>query len=210
MIPIPAYLRNNAVNSKQTRTNIQFDFVCNCGNEEFFIFQNHLTEEEQVIVAEYEKALSKAFKGSWTYTMETDEEGVMHYWRLYTPLEMYGPKKEVFPPEKPPFADVNVIKVQCAHCGKEYVLFDSRHHGYDAVTVDNSDISAYVPFFKQKNRSPVRVVIKVINDSSLEEFIENTGEDCNEDFYSNAFGAISIYTVNCDGKKRKIFDAETA
>ena len=210
MIPIPEYLKENSINAKHTKTNIQFDFVCDCNNKEFYIFQNHLTKEEKEIVDEYNKEFEKAFKGSWTYTMESDDKGIIHYYRLYTPLGMYGPKKEVFPPETPSFAELNIIKAKCTHCGKEYVLFDSRYHGYDAVTNEESVVSTYIPHFKQKRNSALGVVIKVENDGSFEEFIDNTGEECDEEFYSNAFGSMSIYTVNSEGKKKKIFDAETA
>lgn len=210
MIPIPEYLKKNAINPKHTKENIQFEFVCDCNNKEFYIFQNYLTKEEKVIVNEYEKAFEKVFKGSWTYKMESDEKGIVHYWRVYTPLGMYGPKKEVFLPEKPAFAELNVIKAKCTHCGKEYVLFDSRHHGYDAVTNDESEVSLYVPQFKQKGTSTFGVMIKVENDDSLEAFIKNTGEECDEAFYSNAFGAITIYTINSDGRKKVLFDAETS
>lgn len=207
MLPIPEYLRNNAINPKHTKTNIQFDFVCDCNNKGFYIFHNYLTKEEKEIVDEYYTVLAKTFKGSWTYTMELDDKGIVHYYRLYTPLGMYGPKKEVFPPKTPPFTEVNIIKAKCIHCGKEYVLFDSRYHGYDAVTSDESEVSTYIPHFKQKRNPAFGITIKVGNDGSLEEFIENTGKECDEAFYSNAFGSITIYTKDNEGKKKKLFDA---
>ena len=210
MIPIPEYLKDNAINPKYNKNNTQFHFVCDCNNKHFYILENHLNKEEKEVVNIYNKAVDKAFSGIWIYVIESDENGIEHYWRCYTPLGMQGPKKEIFFPDKPLFYDLNVVMAKCACCGKEYVLFDSRYHGYDGLVTDSPDALLYNPHFKQKGNSPLEVIIKVENEDSIEEFIETTGEECDETFYSNGFSSIVIYTKNDEGKKRVVFDAETA
>lgn len=211
MIPVPAYLKHNAVIIKQAKSWTQFSFFCNCGCRYFFVYENFLTKQEKDLLKPYEDALTDSLTGCWGSTMTINEDGTRHYWKLYTPLGLNGPKKEVFIPEIPSFLGISVVKVQCFLCGKEHILFDNRYHGYDGVTgVKIRKKLDYLPHFKHKCRTAVTIEIKVENDLSLPEFQENTGLEYDEAQYSNAFGWIAIYSVNSVGKRRKIFEAETA
>lgn len=106
---------------------------------------------------------------------------------------------------------MDVIKAKCETCGTEHTVFDSRCHGYDALTDEKRPREIeYHPRMKQKGKNALRIALKITNDASLDEFMENTGELYDEEFYSNAFGSIAIYVIDDNGKKKRIFAAETA
>ena len=209
MIPVPHYLKNNSKIIKHNKSNIQLSFICDCGCDTFSLYENDYTIEESKIIHSYEEEFSKIFKGSWDYTITRDDNGKLHHWRLYTPLGLYGFKKEVFPPQEPFFAFIKIVKVKCSHCQKEHILFDNRIHGYDGVFNKNTeDIMNYHSLFKQKYDN-VRIEIKIENDPSLDVFIENTGIECNENQYSNAYGWISICAINHSKKRKIVYECET-
>lgn len=159
----------------------------------------------------YFDALDQSFSGCWATTCTRDPDGTIHYWKLLTPLGLMGPKEEVFIPEAPPFAFIEVVKLVCDSCAQEYVLFDNRIHGYDGATSeDQGEKRNYQPAFKKKCRTPVAVKVKIENDLTLEEFCANSGIDADEVTYSNGFGWIGIYVTNADGKTKKLLEYETA
>lgn len=211
MILVPDYLKDIACDETRKGTWLSFSMQCTCGNRHFIVLKNYQTKQEQELMKPYNDALHDLISGCWASTCTRDEDGTLHHWKLFTPLGLKGPKKDVFIPEPPPFAFVEVIKIACSSCGKEYLLFDNRIHGYDSLNSENqAEKLAYQPSFKEKCRVPVEVKVKIENDPTLEEFRANSGLDADEVAYSNGFGWIGIYTTNKDGKTKKIFDFETA
>ena len=210
MILVPEYLKELAFDEIRKGTWLTFSVKCTCGNQHFLVFKNYQTKKEQEAMKPYNDALMD-FSGCWASTCTRDDDGTLHHWKLYTPLGLNGPKKEVYIPEPPPFAFVEVVKLVCDACGNEYILFDNRIHGYDGMTSEiQADKLSYKPTFKKKCRTAVAIKVKIENDPTLEEFRENSGLDADEATYSNGFSWIGIYVTNADGKTKKLFDFETA
>ena len=107
------------------------------------------------------------------------------------------------------------IITTCAHCGKEFILFDSRFHGYDAVIperdnkYDNVEYSFKQIKWKNDEDGIATFSIKIDNDDSLEDFINNAYETDLET-YSNSFGSIIINAKNVKtNTKKSIVNLET-
>jgi len=210
-IPIPRYLKHIAKPQKQQKTWTRFGICCTCGCEKFLVYQNYLNKEELLLEKPYYDALDEMFSAGAS-TCTRDEDGTLHHWKLYEPSKgLKGRHEEVFLPDRPSFSGIVVIKAKCIKCEKEHLLFDSRMHGYDGMT-DEKDpkVIEYEPHFNLKCKEAVSLEVKVENDESLEEFRNNTDLGFTEEQYSDAFSWISIYRINSQGKKAKIFDWETA
>ncbi len=113
-------------------------------------------------------------------------------------------------PPKPLCACITVIKVKCAECGKEYVVYDSRYYGYSGVFHSDSAEREYEPHFRQKKRRdgmPAELYISVEHAESYEEL--NRQIPCSGKEYADAFTWIVIYAVDANDKKRKLFEFET-
>lgn len=211
MIPVPEYLKAIAKNVKAKREWTSFTLACRCGCQTFMPYMNYFTAEEKKLLEPYYDSLHNALSGCWATTCTVDEDGTLHHWKMFTPAGLNGPKEEVFFAEEPFFAKVAVLKIVCQECGAEYLVFDSRCHGYDAVTGDRTEEEMrYQPHFKPKCTHEVGIEIKVENDPSLEAFQENSGLMFTEKQYSSAFSWVKVYAVKQDGKKRVILDCETA
>lgn len=212
MIPVPEYLRKNAKVVKNGKSWTQFAFACDCGCDSFVPYMNYYNAEEEKAMKPYYDVLDYLLSGEgWGSTCTIDEDGILHHWKLFTEAGLEGEKEEVFLPEEPFFAGITVVKIQCTHCGAEHIAFDSRYHGYDGVTGSRTEeVLNYQPHFRRKCTSAVGIEMKVENDPTFEDFRENTRVECGEGQYSNAFSWVRIYSVNSEGKRRMIFDAETA
>lgn len=209
-IPIPRYLRHIAKLKKQQKTWTHFGICCTCGCEDFFIYQNYFNKEEKLLEKPYYDALTELFSAGASMCTR-DENGTLHHWILYEPRKgLKGKHEEVFVPECPYFSGIVVIKTKCLKCGKEYLIFDSRIHGYDGMTGEKDQATMeYEPHFKLKCKEAVSLEVKIENDESLEEFRDNTDLGFTEEQYSDAFSWIIIYQINSNGKRTKIFDLET-
>lgn len=141
--------------------------------------------------------------------MTLDENGVWHYWKI---LSADGSQREeVFMPEQPAFAKVQVIKSVCGKCNQERIIFDSRIHGYDGVMSEHSLYELeYRPQYKLKTKKSLKIQVTIENDNSLEDFVSNTGISIDRQTYSNAYSWIVIHGIDDTGKKKKLFDIETA
>ena len=104
-----------------------------------------------------------------------------------------------------------IIKLVCEDCGHEYILFDSRFNGYDGIITERSaDESEYVPQFRKKTRKAVGVEVWIENDSSLEDFMENSGGELKESDYPNAYTWMTVRGIYTNGRKRELYDIETS
>ena len=212
MIPIPEYLKDYATLKKNKTDTVSFSISCSCGNTFFVIMENYFTKEEKALSKPYYDALtlldSRGPEGYFGSMYTIDEDGKGHHWKL---LSADGKKRmEVIVPERPFFSSIDVIKAVCSVCGKEMVLFDSRKNGYDGMISEHEKENEYIPHFRQKGKSPYQIEIIVENDPSLEDFREASSIDCSFEFYSDSFSWIRIYGINETGKKKKLFDIETA
>jgi len=104
-----------------------------------------------------------------------------------------------------------LLKAQCSACQAEYVIYDSSLYGYDGMTFDKESYEVkYDPRLRQKSKKPLKLLITVENDATLEEFKSNTGLDFSMDEYSNSFSWIVVHGIDENQKKKKIFETETA
>lgn len=207
-MPVPAYLFPYAAEPRTKGCHTSFDLRCTCGHELFFAFRRTETKEEKRLVKPYYDYLEFIYKCPRKYTI--DENKIVHYWHSEN-----GEWVEDNYPEKPFFAFIDTFCVTCAACEKRITLFDSRFHGYDAIYCGDltPEAEAYEPAFRQignRDGSPVKITVKLEHDESLEEFRESTGTEATYEAYADAFTWIWVYAIDQKGKKKKIFESETA
>ena len=210
-IPIPHYLKSIATLEKQTKQWTHFSLACPCGCKKFQVFENTLTKEEKALMKPYNDAIQA--KGASGLGITRDENGTLHYWKLYEPFKgLDGRHEEIIVPPAPFFSGIWVWKIVCDECGQEFILFDSRFHGYDGVFNEGAtkETLSYQPTFRRKCKDSVSLSVKVENDDSYEEFCENCGDDCTKEQYADAFSWIVVYKIDEKGKKTKILESETA
>lgn len=204
----PKYIENILSVTKEKRGEIECDVVCECGFAHFIGYKNVIVRSEEE--AAYEVAYNE-FNRKYIRIRYGAENGVPY---LYGMKGLFGEEiLEKF--EDKGLDSTEIIKVKCAECGKEYVLFDSRFHGYDATIPEREckydgvvyDFSPII--WKNDQDGLATFTIKIQNDDSLEDFIENAYET-DEETYSNSFGWIIIKAVNIKTKAKKtIIDIET-
>ena len=205
-MPVPAYLRPYAAEPHAKGCHTSFDLRCTCGHELFFASRRAETKEEKQLLKPYYDDLNLVFSGPRKVTR--DEDGTAHHWHTED-----GEWVEDNYPEKPFFAFIDTLCVTCAACEKRITLFDSRFHGYDAIYCGDLTPEAYEPAFRQvgnRDGSPMRIALKLEHDESLEEFRENVGAEATFEEYADAFTWIWVYSIDQKGKKKKIFESETA
>ncbi len=108
---------------------------------------------------------------------------------------------------------VTVAKVKCAECGKEYVLFDSRIHGYDAVANQSEGRrgteSLPQALHFQWEQTPAEMQVSIDYAMSLSELSEEFEQTVGEEDLLNAFSGIEIFRI-VGKKKKRWFSEETA
>jgi len=210
-ILIPDYLKDYAVLEKNRKGYCDFSIKCECENMDFEIYKSELTNEEKEEQKRLEEAFIKRFGRG--FEVNSDKDGNV----FYVKRNFLGQIVDKAPiSEYPDFNNKLVIKIKCNKCGKEIIIFDNQEHGYNAIFC-TPEKQKYPAIFKQvifkntvNNLAGIR--IRVYNDDTLEEFIENTGiEDVSKETYLNAFSWIFIDALVRDkkNKKVKIHDEET-
>lgn len=204
MIPTPDYLKQYSSKQTQKGNLLSFKLKCSCGCESFTILEKNYTNDEKRLIKEYEDSLPKI--GWHSIHGELDSAGKpCHYIKI---LGIF--KKHITFPPTPVFMEVNVVKAICLKCQKEIVLFDSRYHGYEGMIANDEEAKKYIPLFKQRGNGSYNIIVTIENEPSLEAFIENLNEQCSYEFYSNSFSCICIYGLDNNGKKKLLYDFETA
>ena len=204
----PKYIENILSITKEKCGEIECDVVCECGARHFIGYKNVIARSAEE--AAYEGAYN-AFNEKYSRIRFGDENGISY---LYGMKGLFGEEiLEKF--EYKQLDSTEIVKVKCAKCGKEYVLFDSRFHGYDAIIPEreskyDSMVYDFAPIIWKKDQDGLATVtVKIQNDDSLEEFIENAYET-DEETYSNSFGWITIKAQNVKTKAKKVLlDMET-
>ena len=203
MVEIPIHLKDCTKIKNISKDTIILQVLCNCGSLTFYLLVNLLDVEEENIIKAYEKRLS-----SWR-NIENYIDPITKIRYLVT-RNIFG---KIY--DKIPISQVHdikrthILKVKCSECGREKVIFDNRHHGYDAVVEENrlfsTDKEYQYGFMKKKS---MEVEIKIRNDLTYDEYCIETEKNHSKE-YSNAFSSIEIYGI-IDGKKKKVFEEETA
>lgn len=198
---IPDYLREFASKVEKGTQTVSFMVNCKCQSTKFYLLENEETVEERTEREEFEKLL-KNYDGK----AYSDKNGNIF---LSTKGVLgFGKKKIQLQKDSIPF-QIRVIKAKCSDCGREILLFDNRKYGYDAIVEPHQNARQELKFLEEsRNEKAVEIFMKIWNDLSYEEFIEEKGEGTVEE-YSNAYSNIEIYTIE-GGKKKKVFEKETA
>lgn len=206
MIEIPIYLKECTEIKKKTDDSIVMKVLCNCGCSTFYLLENLLDVEEENIIKTYEKRFV-----SWK-NIENYTDPITNIRYLVT-RNRFG---KIF--DKIPISEISdikrthIIKVVCAKCSKEKVIYDNRHHGYNAIVTGNHFFSSNKEYqyrlIQVQGKTVMEVEIKIRNDLSYDEYYNEVEGNFINDF-SNAFSNIEIYGI-IKGKKKKIFEEETA
>ena len=197
---LPQYLSSIATKITETKNKkILFNINCICGGQNFFIFKNCETAEEITKKKNWEN-LIKGYNSGYS-----DDKG-----NLYLTKKIFGIKIKQIKINRSDVPQYNtIIKVKCSKCGKEYIIYDSRKNGYDAMvdSLENNKITdlpvQYIKFLDKEQS----IKIKITNDLAYQEFVDEFQNASLQDF-SNAFSEISIFITN-NNKRKCIFTAET-
>lgn len=204
MIPTPEYIKKYAIGEKQKGTRLSFNLNCSCGCERFLVYKNSYTDEEKMIINEYEEKFPKT--GWHTIYGGIDSNG-----KHYAYIKILGIfKKYLSFPKIPIFMNISVLKIICSRCSNEITLFDSRFHGYEGAISTDIEAKKYIPHLKLVNNKVYSVNIEIENEIDLKSFNEATGDEYSREFYSNAFGWIRISGFDENGKKKIFLDIETS
>lgn len=211
MVPIPTHLREMAAEAEEFGEKLRFFLRCPCGETLFTLEESDLPPKEKAAERAHEKAVKTLFSDCpYGLSLTYDGKGV-HYWKHLSEAKENGEKEEIPVPPGPQFTLHTVVRCRCSSCGRSSVLFDSRLHGYDAVTAEDPlEAQDDVLFFRQRTRKPVRLQIEIENDPDLESFRTNTDLDFDEEQYAEAFSWITIRIVFPLGKKKVLFEYESA
>ncbi len=180
---------------------VRFAVKCSCGGREFYVWKNTPTQKSE------EQKAFEAFAGrcKWrSYYVRREEDGLVAYRK-----NLFG--KVVDRAKVPEDADgATVVRIRCAACQREFVLYDSRVQGYDSVMDegDHADLPApdawtAVP----RSGEALELSVRVWNDLPFEEFAEDYGEGATPEVYAEAFSWIEI-SGRREGQKRKIVIAD--
>jgi len=104
-------------------------------------------------------------------------------------------KKRILIPEYPTGAFINAVKIKCCDCSSEYIVFDSRYHGYSACTNPLSPKDAAYQIQFQKSDQPSSILINL-----------EYADDIND---AEEFLSISIY-AKTSNKRKLLLSEETA
>lgn len=204
-IPIPAALKPLAHCAVYKKGEVRFELRCPCGGTAFYVYKSKskTTQEELQLQREF-KAFYERHPWRTIHISEAKEDGE-HYAFV---KNIFGMKVDRV--KFPTVRDDYLIRAACADCGTEYVVFDSRTQGYDAVAEGGNDGREMIRqrFPKIDGTYWLHVILR--NDLSLEEFQEEFGETVDGEMYANAFSWIRITATPSEGgKKRTILDVET-
>ncbi len=203
MVDIPIYLKECTKIKKNSEDTITLQVLCNCGCSTFYLLENLLDVEEENSIRAYEKRLR-----SWG-NIENYTDPITKVRYLVT-RNVFGKIFDKIPiSEIPDIKRTYIIKVECSECGKERIIYDSRHHGYNAIVTDKHFFGVNKEYqYKLMQKKAIEVEIKIRNDLTYDEYCEEVEEGFTKEF-SNAFSSIEIYGIK-DGKKKKFFEEETA
>lgn len=203
MIFVPSYLKEISEIEKKAKGSLFLKILCSCGYSEFFLLFNKASEAEGKASQTIEKRIA-SWKKMEVYTDPKTKTRYLvrrNFWgRIVDKINVEEIKAK---------ESVRIFKVKCKKCGKEWILFDSRKYGYDAIMNDRQENNDDCPIqFSQLECFSCQIRIRIINDLSYDEFVEEKVNGTLEEF-SNAYTSIEIFSVNRN-KKKKVFEEETA
>ena len=201
---VPSYLRMIADQIKERKEGTTFRLKCPCGCNTFLLAKSKNNEKEQ-------KNSFDSYWNSFKFPVFSLKQAIdKHNGEKYIyGTTFFGIKLgKFYIKDLPVFNTRQIVKARCSQCGLEFVIFDSRYHGYNALTENKQEIKdneLTIQLVWTKN--PKEIVVDIRSTLSYEEFVEDFGEDIEK--YSNAFESIDIY-ITTNGRKKSFFEEETA
>jgi len=200
---LPDYLLTIADNIKEKDTSATLNLKCSCNCSNFLLYQNVESNAEKMKRLKWEQLLQEYDGGGYS-----DSEG-----------NLFLTKKKILC-IKPKAIKINkydipkyliIIKAKCSSCGKEFIIFDNRKNGYDAISdntmIDDLNKNQKSIKYKSLNKQPTPIKIKISNDMNYSNFVEEFPDAAMEK-YLNAFSNISVYVLK-NNKFTLLFSQET-
>lgn len=202
---LPDYLNEIADEVRETEHEVTFISKCLCGNKNFIIAKNRVENDENNPFDDYWNSRKVPI---FSLCSAVDKKNGKEYTYGTT---FFGIRVGKFYNEDIPEIDrTRILKIKCSECGKQFILFDSRYHGYDAISEkERLQIKSDKEYIFSWGRTSGEVKVKINNDLTLTEFLEEFKTSCVSKDYPNAFTNIIVYHI-INGKKKKVFEEETA
>lgn len=201
---VPNYLMKIADQIKERKDLTTFHLKCSCGCNDFLLgkSKNNINEQKNSFDSYWDSFKLPVFSLKQAIDKHNGEKYVYG-------TTFFGIRLGKFYEKDLPISNMRqFVKARCSKCGKEFVVFDSHHHGYDSLMenkqeIENNELTVKLVWTKK----PKEIIVDIRNNLSYEEFVEEFGESIEK--YSNAFESIDIYTITNDRKKR-FFGEETS
>lgn len=215
---LPIHLKDFAYNCVQSKGKIAFDLKCTCGNQNLKIIKGKTNESKQAEERWNSYWRKYKFVPIFKFSDAIERKSGKRYWYGST---LFGIRVgKLYEEISDCVKDLCVVKAICPKCSEEFVLFDNRKHGYDALTdiLDEQQFDKVdVPYADEKSLTfrnacqgnECSITIAIRNDLPLEDFYETFDKNASDANYSNAFSWIKIVAI-VDSKKHVILDTETS
>ena len=219
---IPKHFRMLACDLRAKKGAVTFRLRCDCGNETFYARQGRSTAGKRA-EAEWERYWHKyKWVPIFSFCSATERKSGRPY--IYG-RTFFGIRVGRFYTDQLRVKDFCFVKITCEKCQKEHAVFDSRVHGYDAIaeacdaeiavtrgvteTSDGEEVSLRRLCKGKACTLEVALTYSVPHEDFREDFRGALGETATDEAYAEAFSTIALSAV-VDGKRRKVFDFETA
>lgn len=190
---IPKYLQEISESVVVSKNVEKIKIKCNCGHSHFYVYV--VEQDTPKIKSGFSEIIRQNNK---LYLVKRNFFG-----RIVKKIEcddLFNKKQR------------KIVKVKCAKCNKEHILFDNYKHGYDAIINNIEDnylnLDSSVKF-KLSYSQPIKVYLQIYQDISYDEF-QQEFENLNFETYLCSFSNIDIYGLNTKLRKIKICSEETA
>lgn len=201
---LPNHLLSVAENVKEMKDAVEADLKCSCGCDLFHLYKNVENQEERIKRENWEQLLRHYNGGGYS-----DKNGNLYL----TTKGFLGLNKKKIKIEKESIPEYHsIIKAQCHNCNKEYIIFDSSIHGYDALAesktlTPNNNVVFELLCDSLQDGSADKTKIKIENNLDYNDLLKEY-ENLSPEQFANAFSCINIYALR-DGKYKCVFTQHT-
>ena len=201
-VTIPKHLEKNVTIVDTAEDTLVLKMYCDCGSVRFDIFKNYIPKTDEL------KQLEKKYWEYSRFSKRGYNVGLCNdgHWYAYR-KNIFGFPKDKLNIDLIMMRDnTDVFRGRCTTCGKEFVIFDSRYHGYNSMAATVEEKEKKYNFKQIRNAKDTGILVEIIYEDTYEKFLESY-PNADMDMYSNAFSWIEISTVD-EGKKSKIIFTE--
>lgn len=196
---LPNYLKSIADDINYKQDSVEFKIKCSCGNRNFSLYQNISAKNS------FDEYWDSQKFPIFSICSKFDKKGQEYYYGK----TFFGLHVGKFYVKNMPKKEFKIIIAKCSQCKTEYVIFDNRKHGYDALVNFNKennkiDISSSNKKFVDNGK----LKLKIINNLNFDQLKEDLNNQLSLNEFSEAFSSLSIY-VKTKNKYKCIYDEET-